>query len=259
MAPRAGFLDLRGARLETAWWGPGPEAAPTIVLLHEGLGCVALWRDFTAALAAATGCGVFAWSRLGYGASSPVTLPRPTGYMQAEAAEWVGPVLDAAGVRRAVLVGHSDGASIAALYAGGAGDARVAGVVLLAVHVMVEEVSLAGIRAARARWEAGDLRARLAKYHADVEGAFLGWNEAWLSPAFRDWDITDCLPRIAAPVLVVQGDADPYGSVAQMAAVARGARDVRTLLLEGCGHHPHLEAREATLGAVVRFTQDNAF
>lgn len=252
--PRRGWVELGDVRLETAWWGPGPDAAPTIVLLHEGLGCVALWRDFPALLAEVTGCGVFAWSRRGYGASSPATLPRPVSYMQDEAAHSVAPVLDAVCITRAILLGHSDGASIAALYAGTMRDPRIAGVVLLAVHVIVEELSLAGIRDARTRWQTGDLRARLARYHADVDGAFLGWNQAWLGEGFHGWDITACLAGITAPVLVVQGTQDPYGSEAQMRLVETGVGGaVRTLLLEGCGHHPHLEARDTTLAAVQAF------
>ena len=144
--------------LETRWWGPPPEAAPTLVLLHEGLGCVALWRDFPEALAAATGCGVFAWSRFGYGGSDPVSLPRPMRYMHDEALEVLPRVLDAAGVRRAVLVGHSDGGSIAAIHAGTVHDPRVLGVVMIAAHFFVEDINIASIRGIKATYEQGDLR-----------------------------------------------------------------------------------------------------
>jgi pimeloyl-ACP methyl ester carboxylesterase len=160
--------------LETAWWGPGPDRAPTLVLLHEGLGCVALWRDFPEALVAATGCGVFAWSRFGYGGSDPVTLPRPMHYMHDEALTVLPRVLDAAGVRRAVLIGHSDGGSIATIHAGAVRDARVRGVVLIAAHFFVEELNIASIAAIKAIYEEGDLRQRLARYHRDVDVAFRG-------------------------------------------------------------------------------------
>lgn len=255
-APRTGWIELAGQRLETAWWGEGPEAAPTIVLLHEGLGCVALWRSFPAQLAAATGCGVFAWSRRGYGASSPVTLPRPVSYMHDEARDWVRPVLDAAGVRRCILLGHSDGGSIAAIYAGSAQDARLRGLALLAPHFFVEEVSLAGIREARERFLNTDLRARLGRYHKDVDGAFWGWNQAWLNPAFRDWNIEAEVARIRIPMLILQGTSDPYGTVEQLRLAERRAGAlVEGVVLNGIGHAPHLEATEATVGVVSDFTR----
>ena len=254
---RAGWVRAGGRRLETAWWGPGPEAAPSIVLLHEGLGCVAMWRGFPERLAEATGLGVFAWSRAGYGASDPVTPPRGVDYMHIEAATCVRPVLDAAGIGACVLLGHSDGGSIAALYAGTQNDARVRGLALLAPHFIVEDIGIAGIEAARDRYVTGDLRGRLARHHADVDGAFWGWNGAWLNPAFRAWDILPECAGIAVPTSIVQGLADPYGTVAQVAALqsVAGAR-VRPLLLEGVGHAPHLEAAETTLAAVVDFVAE---
>jgi pimeloyl-ACP methyl ester carboxylesterase len=249
---RRGWLAFPSRRLEAAWWGPAVEAAPTIVLLHEGLGCVAMWRDFPAALAEATGCGVFAWSRAGYGASDPITPPRPLTYMQQEAADWVRPVLDAAGILVCALLGHSDGGSIGAIYAGTRRDARVRGLALLAPHFFVEDIAIHGIEAARGRYLTGDLRGRLARYHADVDGAFCGWNGAWLDPAFRAWDISAECAGIRVPTLVVQGLADPYGTAAQVAALQAVAGDfVRPLLLEGVGHSPHLEAPEPTLAAVA--------
>ncbi len=254
---RAGWVEVGGRRLETAQWGPSPAEAPAIVLLHEGLGCVAMWRGFPARLAEATGCAVVAWSRAGYGASDPIVPPREVTYMHEEAAHWVRPVLDAAGIERCVLLGHSDGGSIAALYAGTQPDARVRGLALLAPHFFVEDITIAGIEAARERYLNGDLRERLARYHADVDGAFRGWNGAWLDPAFRAWNITHEAAGIRVPTLVVQGLADPYGSAAQVAALqAVAGAYVRPLLLEGVGHSPQLEAAEATLSAVAAFVAD---
>ncbi len=248
------ILESAGHRLKAAWWGPPPASAPTLVLLHEGLGSLGLWRDFPARVAAATGCGVLAWSRAGYGRSAPITLPRPLDYMQREAAHAVRPVLDAFAVRRCLLIGHSDGASIAALYAGTAHDARLAGLVLLAPHFVVEEVSIAGIAAARERYLHGDLRARLARHHDDVEGAFWGWNRAWLDPAFRAWDITAEAARITVPTLLLQGLADPYGTVAQ-AEIARRCLPgpLEVMLLPGIGHTPQTEAAADTLAAITGF------
>jgi pimeloyl-ACP methyl ester carboxylesterase len=242
--------------LETASWGPGPDRAPTLVLLHEGLGCVALWRDFPEALVAATGCGVFAWSRFGYGGSDPVTLPRPMSYMHDEALAVLPRVLDAAGVRRAVLIGHSDGGSIAAIHAGAVRDPRVCGVVLIAAHFFVEELNIASIAAIRATYEEGDLRARLARYHRDVEVAFRGWNDAWLDPRFRAFDITEHVARIRVPILALQGSEDPYGTAEQLRVLERVAHcPVETRLIAGARHAPHLEAKEATLAAIVPFVR----
>jgi pimeloyl-ACP methyl ester carboxylesterase len=250
-------MIVGGRSLETKWWGPGPEVAPTLVLLHEGLGCVALWRDFPDALVAATGCGVFAYSRFGYGGSDPVTLPRPVTYMHDEALSILPHVLDAAGVRRGILLGHSDGGSIAAIYAGAVDDARVLGVVMLAAHFFVEDLNVAAIDAIRRSYEEGDLRARLARYHRDAEVAFRGWNDAWLDPRFRDFDITDQVASIRVPILALQGADDPYGSDEQLRVLERAARcDVETRVIDGAQHSPHLEARQATLDAIVPFVRN---
>jgi pimeloyl-ACP methyl ester carboxylesterase len=245
-----------GRQLETAWWGPPPEAAPTLVLLHEGLGCVALWRDFPKRLADATGCGVFAYSRYGYGKSDPEPLPWPMTYMHREAELVLPGVLDRAGVRRYVTLGHSDGASIAAIHAGGVPDARRAGVVLIAPHFFTEEAGLASIEAIRTVYETGDLRARLSRYHAHVDNAFRGWNGAWLDPRFRDWNILDRVPRIDVPMLLLQGTKDEYGSAEQVHAAARAATaPAETVLIDGVGHAPHLEKPDETLDAVARFVR----
>jgi pimeloyl-ACP methyl ester carboxylesterase len=249
-------MIIDGGTLETKWWGPGPDAAPTLVLLHEGLGCVALWRDFPEALAAATGCGVFAYSRFGYGGSDPVALPRPMTYMHDEALTVLPRVLDAAGVRRVVLIGHSDGGSIAAIHAGAVRDPRVVGVVMMAAHFFVEELNIASIRAIKATYEQGDLRERLARYHRNVEVAFRGWNDAWLDPRFGAFDITQQVAQIRVPVLALQGADDPYGTAEQLRVLERSARcPVETRLIESARHAPHLEAREATMDAIVPFVR----
>jgi pimeloyl-ACP methyl ester carboxylesterase len=249
-------MIIEGRTLEMQWWGPGPDQAPTLVLLHEGLGCVALWRDFPEALAEATGCGVFAYSRFGYGASDPVTLPRPMAYMHDEALDVLPRVLDAAGIRRTVLVGHSDGGSIAAIHAGAVRDPRVVGVVMMAAHFFVEDLNIASIAGIKMTYEQGDLRQRLARYHRDVDGAFRGWNDAWLDPRFRAFDITDHVARIRVPVLALQGADDPYGSAEQLRVLERAAScPVETRLIAGARHAPHLEASDATLAAIVPFVR----
>ncbi len=239
-------------RLDAARWGAPP---PGFLLLHEGLGSVGLWRDFPARLAAASGRGVFAWSRAWHGRSDPVALPRPLDAMRTEALEGVSPVLEAAGAARCVLVGHSDGATIAALHGALRCDPRVAGLVLIAPHYFVEAMCLEAIRAARTAYQAGDLRARLARHHDHVDIAFRGWNDTWLASGFRDFDIRAALPAIAVPVLQIQGRDDPYGTLAQTAAGEAGMARVRTLLLPA-RHAPHLEAAEATLAAIAGFARD---
>jgi pimeloyl-ACP methyl ester carboxylesterase len=228
-----------------------------LVLLHEGLGCVALWRDFPVVLADTIGCGVFAYSRLGYGGSDPVTLPRPMSYMHQEAIEVLPRVLDAIGVRRVVLIGHSDGGSIAAIHAGAVRDPRVIGLVMIAAHFFVEDVNLAAIRTIRRDYISGDLRTRLARYHRDVDVAFFGWNDAWLDLRFRDFDITQPVSRIQVPVLALQGTDDPYGTGEQLRVLERVATGpVSTRLIAGARHAPHLEARDATLEAIVPFVRN---
>jgi pimeloyl-ACP methyl ester carboxylesterase len=250
------MIALDDRQVETAWCGPGPDDAPTVVLLHEGLGCVALWRDFPAALAEATGCGVFAYTRSGYGASDPTVLPRPMSYMHDEALTVLPRVLDAAEIRRAVLLGHSDGGSIAAIYAGGVADTRVLGVVLIAAHFIVEDINIASIAAIKSSYEQGDLRQRLARYHRDVDMAFYGWNGAWLDPRFRNFDITDYIGRIRVPLLALQGEDDPYGTVAQFQVLQRTAHcPLQMQMIPGARHAPHLETRQATLAAVTEFVR----
>lgn len=256
MKPREFTLD--GRRLETAWWGPDAGHAPTLVLLHEGLGCVALWRDVPDRLAAETGCRIFAYSRFGYGQSDPVTLPRPMTYMHDEALKVLPRVLDEAGVSRAVLIGHSDGGSIAAIHAGAIRDPRIAGIVLIAAHFFVEDRNIDSIAQIRTDYETTDLRSRLARYHANVDIAFRGWNDAWLDPRFRDFDITGYLPSITVPVLGLQGADDPYGTEAQLKVLERTVNSpLETRLIQGARHSPHLEAKQATLAAIAAFARTN--
>jgi pimeloyl-ACP methyl ester carboxylesterase len=250
----ASTIVAAGKRLEATSWGPPPGSAPTIVMLHEGLGCVALWRDFPQKLAAATGWGVFAYSRAGYGQSGPVDLPRPLDYMSQEAMLSLPEVLDAIGFRRGVLLGHSDGASIAAIYAGEHSDARVEGLVLMAPHLFTEAPGLASIAAAREAYARGDLRAKLARYHADVDSAFYGWNGAWLDPKFEAWNIEPSVEGWRAPALLIQGAEDQYGTLAQIHAIEeRSPAAVRSLILDDCRHSPQFDHPQATLDAIIAF------
>jgi len=247
-------VEAAGKRLEAACYGPSPEQAPTIVMLHEGLGCVAMWRDFPRMLAEATGFGVFAYSRAGYGRSDPVALPRPLDYMTREALESLPQVLDAIGFKRGILLGHSDGASIAAIYAGSVEDFRVRGLVLIAPHFFTEPSGLASIAQARREYETGDLRQRLAQYHRDVDNAFRGWNEAWLDPGFEAWNIAESIDYLRVPVLALQGADDQYGTLAQIREIEdRIYAPVDVEIIAGCRHSPHREAPAETLAAISDF------
>jgi pimeloyl-ACP methyl ester carboxylesterase len=248
-------IEVGGVGLETRWIGPDPAEAPTIVMLHEGLGSVRQWGDWPERLSAATGCGVFLYSRAGYGGSDPVALPWPLDYLEQEAMVVLPDLLDRIGFRRGVLLGHSDGASIATIYLGGVEDFRVRGLVLIAPHFFVEEAGLRSIERARVAFESGDLRDRLARYHgANVEVAFRGWNDVWLAPGFRRWDIRDAIGYIRVPILVLQGGDDPYGTEAQIEAAREEAYcPVEVARLPGVGHAPHLERPDETLTAVGGF------
>lgn len=214
-----------------------------------------MWRDFPQRLNAATGLSVFAWSRAGYGKSSPVALPRPLTYMHEEACRWLPSVLDATGFSDFVLIGHSDGASIAAIYAGDAADRRLRGLVLLAPHFFVEEVTVSSIERAKSAYDRGPLRARLERYHgSNIEAAFQGWCEAWLDPGFRAWSIRDRLDRIDVPTLLIQGREDEYGTTAQIEAARTAIRaPVTAIILANCGHWPHREKAKATIDAIAAF------
>jgi pimeloyl-ACP methyl ester carboxylesterase len=250
----AGFLDLSGQRLDYRFTGPQPDAAPTLVLLHEGLGSAALWGDLPERLAEATGAGVFAYSRAGYGASTPVALPRPLDYMQREAQDTLPRVLDAIGFRRGLLIGHSDGASIAAIHAGTMQDHRVRGVALIAPHFIVEDLSIASIAAIRQDYETGDLRRRLARWHGDVDNAFYGWNGAWLDPAFRAFDISDVLATIRVPVAVIQGAKDQYGTLRQVEIAEQECYcPVEVTVIDEAAHSPQREAPAVTLQVLRDF------
>jgi pimeloyl-ACP methyl ester carboxylesterase len=253
---REGHLAVGDARLEYRLVPAAAAGRPTLVFLHEGLGSMSLWRDFPDAVAAATGCAALVYSRAGYGRSSPVPLPRPLTYMHDEGLEVLPRLLDAAGLDDVILVGHSDGASIALVHAGGAdAGGRVRALVLEAPHVFCEELSVASIRQARDAFETGDLRARLARHHGEnVDVAFWGWNRAWLHPDFTRWNIEAFLPAIRAPALVVQGQDDEYGTAAQVRAVEAGSGGpVQVVMLDACGHAPHRDQKERTLAAVSAF------
>jgi pimeloyl-ACP methyl ester carboxylesterase len=226
-------------RIETERIPAERSGAPILVFLHEGLGSVRLWRGFPAALAARTGYGAFVYSRRGNGFSPALTAPRTTQYMHDEALVELPRVLAEEEAGDVVLVGHSDGASIALVYAA-EHPQRVRALVLEAPHVFVEDLSVLSIGAIRERYESSDLRERMARHHADGDATFYAWNDIWLSRAFRDWNIESYLARVRAPILALQGADDEYGTLAQIEAIARGSGGaVDRIVLAGCGHAPH--------------------
>lgn len=259
-------LDVKGRAIEIRHIA-GPAAPSPLVFLHEGLGSVSLWTqrglDWPAALCAATGRAGLVFSRHGYGQSdpSPVVRPdpaargRPVGrlaadYMQGEAWDILPALLAQSGIDNPVLVGHSDGASIALLHAS---RHPVAACIAMAPHVLVEPVALAAITQAREAFESGGLRERLAKHHADVDGTFWQWNDVWLSDGFRSFDIRSDCARITAPLLLVQGEQDEYGTMLQLDEIARVAPHAQQVRLASCGHSPQRDQPQATLEAVTNF------
>ena len=263
-------IEVLGQHLEYRWIGPGPEEAPTIVFLHEGLGCLAMWRDFPDRLAPATGCGALVYSRMGYGASNPVPGPRSIRFMHQEALEVLPAVIDRFQLQQVVLFGHSDGASIAVVYAGarpgGLGGPQgpppratpVRALVLEAPHVFVEQVCVESIARIAQAYGTTRLREKLARYHGDnTDSMFRTWTDVWLRPEFRNWNIEEYLPSIESPVLVVQGEDDEYGTIRQVeAVVTQVSGPARSLLLARCGHSPHSDQPDAVLEAAGRFVRE---
>lgn len=254
------FLNAGGHRLEYDYLHPEglpgapAELRPTLVFLHEGLGSVALWKQFPRQVAQATGCPALVYSRYGYGKSDKLAESRKVDYMHREALDVLPEVLDQLGIEAPVLIGHSDGASIALIHAG-AGKRPVRGVVAMAPHVFVEDITVQSIAEAKATFESTDLADRLGRYHDDVASTFRGWNDIWLHPDFRRWDIEEYLAGIAVPLLLIQGEDDQYGTVAQVEAIARQVRGpVETLMLPDCAHSPHQSLqKDATIAAIAGF------
>ncbi len=253
------FVDIdwagRPVRIEHAWHRRGQADRPLLVFLHEGLGSVSMWRDFPARLCAEVGCRGLVYSRPGYGRSTPRAVEEAWGldFMHRQAHEVLPALLQALGIdaerAKPWLFGHSDGASIALLYAAQFPRA-LAGAVVLAPHILVEDLSLASIAQARVAYAETDLRQRLARHHDDPDSAFFGWNDIWLHPPFRHWSIEDEITAITCPLLAVQGLGDEYGTLEQVRGLARRLAQTRLLELPDCGHSPHRDQPAAVIDAV---------
>ena len=252
--PAEGFLSIAEMQLEYRFFGHDRARSPMIVMLHEGLGSVQTWGEFPKALADATGTRILAYSRNGYG-SSPVTQKQlPIDYIRDHALNVLPHILDRIGFERGILLGHSDGASMCAAYAGTTQDPRLCGLVLIAPHFFVEAETLAEIRNAREAYKKGALRQRLARYHADVDAAFMRWNDVWLKPEFAGFNLRTEVTNIRAPLLVLRGEGDKYGTSRQVSFAEQTARcELKTLVLADCGHVPHREKRVETVDAIRAF------
>ncbi len=240
--------------LECAWFGPRPAEAPTIVMMHEGLGAVSTWRNFPQRLATATKTGVFVFSRAGYGRSSPVQLPRPLDYLHREATHVLPRILDTIGFERGILLGHSDGGSIAAIYAGSVQDHRIRGLVLIEPHFFVEDINIAAIRKTANDYHTTDLRSRLQRHHANADETMQGWLDFWLHPQFKFFDIREELHHIRVPILIVKGEKDPYGTIEQIRAAENECYcPVESIIVPNARHAPHHDQPELTLEAISAF------
>ena len=246
--------EIDGARLEYRWIGPPPDAATTIVFLHEGLGCVSMWRDFPDLVADRTGCGALVYSRLGHGASDPVRGPRPLRFMHEEALEVLPAIVNHFRLRDVILYGHSDGASIAIIHAGATRRA-IDALVLEAPHVFAEPICIESIRRIAETYSTTSLRERLTRHHgSNADSMFASWTDVWLDPEFGRWNIEAFLRRVRSPVLVIQGEDDEYGTMKQVEAVlTQVAGPAESMVLPGCGHSPHSERPDAVLDATIRF------
>jgi pimeloyl-ACP methyl ester carboxylesterase len=245
-------VSIAGRSVEYQYISSGSPESPTLVFLHEGLGSISLWKDFPRRLAAACACNALVYSRYGNGFSDTLAEPRRPDYMHREALEALPELLAHLSIRRPVLFGHSDGASIAIIHEG-LGPRTAAGMILCAPHLFVEDITVRNIEAARIAYESTDLRARLARHHADVDRTFRGWNDIWLNDDFRSWNIENCLPQLRCPVLAIQGVDDEYGTFEQIDRIATLARNVQLCKLRDCRHSPHRDQPEAVVAATVAF------
>jgi pimeloyl-ACP methyl ester carboxylesterase len=251
------FLTVDNARYEVQWHCQDKKNHPILVFLHEGLGCVQMWKRFPVNLAKNTGCNAFVFSRLGYGRSDAGMLPWKINFMHTQAVKVLPKILAAAGILDHILIGHSDGGSIALIYGGSSHATGLKGIVTEAAHVFCEPVTLTSIKAARQSYLAGSLKEKLGRYHdQNTDTAFWGWHNAWLSPGFVHWNIQKFLKKIQVPVLALQGKDDPYGTTAQLAAIKTGVRNCKTTPISNCCHSPHQEQPDVVLSHMTAFIRN---
>jgi len=248
------FLKLIFQKIEIQWHGKEKKNRPTLIFLHEGLGCVRMWKDFPENLSRYTECPALVFSRLGYGSSDPCPLPWKINFMHKEALRILPDVIKKAGINTYILIGHSDGGSIGIIFSGSRQAKGLKGLITLAAHVFCEQKSVESIQQAKIHYEHHDLKQRLEKYHgANTDNAFRGWNDVWLAPGFMNWNIEKYLSRIDIPMLAIQGTNDQYGTVKQIESIEHHVKHVKSYLVDDCGHSPHIEKQKIILPIMGRF------
>ena len=250
-------IQVNGKILESVWYGPAPEDAPTLIFLHEGLGSVSMWKDFPQKLSRQTGFGALVYSRFGYGKSEKYELPLSLNFMHQEGLEVLPEIIARCRIQQYVLVGHSDGASIALIHAGSDSSDKLLGIVNEAPHVFCESLTISSIEKLRENFNSGNLRERLKKHHKNINLTFNGWADVWLDDEFTKWNIESSLPRIKVPQLIIQGNDDEYGTLAQVEAISRQSGGiVKTCFMDNFAHSPHLDQQSKTLQVMTEFVRN---
>lgn len=253
------FLKLNSQKIEIQWHKKGEKNQPTLIFLHEGLGCTRMWKNFPENLSRNTGCPALVFSRFGYGRSDPCPLPWKINFMHKEALRILPDIIKKAGIKNYILVGHSDGGSIGIIFSGSTHEKGLyakglKGLITLAAHVFCEQKTVKSIRQAKIHYGQQNLKQRLEKYHGEnTENAFRGWNNVWLAPHFINWNIEKYLSRIDIPMLAIQGKDDQYGTIKQIESIKHHVKHVKPYLVDDCGHSPHIEQQKIVLNVMARF------
>ncbi len=250
------LIDINGTKIEIVWKQHRNKNRPFLIFLHEGLGCVEMWKDFPEKLAQKVDCPFLIYSRPGYGKSDPWPLPWKINFMHIQALKFLPAILKKLAITKYILAGHSDGGSIAVIFAGKSIHPGLMGIITEAAHVFCEPVTIESIRHAKKAYEHNGLKKALEKYHGkNTDNAFKGWNEAWLNPGFIHWNIEKYLKKIKVPMLALQGRDDQYGTCAQLESIKKNVKNVRTGLIDACGHAPHAEQPENTMDIMAKFIE----
>ena len=248
------FLDIKNNQIEYITFGNFSNKSPVLILLHEGLGSVAMWRDIPKLIHEKTKMNILVYSRIGYGKSSKAELPRPTNYMSIEAEEYLPIILQKLSIKKYFLIGHSDGGTIAALASINKSSVELLGTILIAPHFFVENESIKAIEETIDQYKNKKLKSKLEKYHDDVDNAFFGWSNVWLSPKFKEWNISNHLSKIKTPILVLQGTNDPYGTLNQVKTLEDKLNStLKKIIIKNCGHNPFYEYPDATIKHIDQF------
>ncbi|RLC04687.1 MAG: alpha/beta hydrolase [Deltaproteobacteria bacterium] len=248
------FLKLGNKKIEVQWYPVEQKDHPTLIFLHEGLGCTRMWKNFPQMLSQNTGCPALVFSRFGYGNSDPSPLPWKVNFMHKEALNVLPAILKTAHIKNYILIGHSDGGSIGIVFSGSSCSNGLKGLITEAAHVFCEQITVDCIRQAKVNYERHNLKQGLKKYHGkNTDNAFRGWNDVWLHPKFVNWNIEKYLDKITVPMLSLQGKDDQYGTAKQIESIKRHVTQVETYLIDNCSHSPHSEQPDQTLKIMTQF------